>query len=118
MEDLSAKLDKEDPGWRGHTVMVMDNATPHTGADIQKVISDLKLPVFYTSPASFNALPVELWFSIVKRKFNVTHKEAMEKHAKEKEEGRETKLVDLRVRAIDSAIQMTPRTLTKKCFIR
>ena len=64
---LALKLDRERPGWRNDTVIVLDNAPYHTSAATLKVLESLQMPVLFTGPHSFSGVPVELVFSMLKR---------------------------------------------------
>jgi transposase len=66
LEYLAKRLDHENKNWRKKTVIVFDNVSLHTRPTVQKVIAEKQLPVFMTAPASFDALPIELWFAKVK----------------------------------------------------
>ena len=65
---LVKKLDTERPSWREDTVIMWDNAPYHTSASTLKVLKDLRIPVIYTGPYSYDASPCELWFAHFKKK--------------------------------------------------
>jgi hypothetical protein len=59
---------------------------------------------------------VELWFAGIKRKFNDTLVEVMEKNYREDRYQRKTSYAQLRAEAIELAIQRTSAKATKRCF--
>ena len=63
---LTAKLDSERPGWRQDTVIIMDNAPYHVSQATLKVFRDLRVPVLFLGPHSYNISPCELFFSFMK----------------------------------------------------
>ncbi len=64
---LVKKLDKEREAWRADTVLLWDNAPYHTSTSTLKVLKDLKIPILFTGPYSYDASPCELWFAHFKR---------------------------------------------------
>ena len=60
-------LDKERPGWREDTVIMLDNARYHTAVATLRVFRDLRIPVMFTGPHSYDACPCELFFAAFKR---------------------------------------------------
>ena len=67
-QHFAKKLDKENKNWRSETVILLDNASYHNGREIQKLFSDLKIPIIYTGPHSYDAAPCELLFAAFKCK--------------------------------------------------
>jgi len=63
---LAAKLDRERPNWRADTVVVTDNAPYHISASTQKVLQDLRIPILFFGPHSYNIAVAELFFAFVK----------------------------------------------------
>ena len=63
---LVKKLDGQRPGWRLNTVILCDGATYHTCASTLNLLRDLGVPVIFTGPHSYDASPIELWFSALK----------------------------------------------------
>jgi len=47
----------------------MDNATVHKAREVIQFIVREKIPILFTGVASFLAIPVEMLFSRIKRKF-------------------------------------------------
>ena len=66
---LSRQLDKDEPDWRETSVVLMDNARIHSTPDVLATIEELGMTVLFSGPASFEAIPVELCFAVLKRKF-------------------------------------------------
>ena len=60
---LTRKLDKERPGWRDDTVVLIDNAPYHTSRATVSMLKKLQIPVFYTGAHSYDAAPIELFFA-------------------------------------------------------
>ena len=67
LHSLVKKLDKEREAWRTDTVLLWDNAPYHTSSSTLKVLKDLKIPILFTGPYSYDASPCELWFAHFKR---------------------------------------------------
>ena len=63
---LAAKLDKERPNWRNDSVLVTDNASYHVSAYTQRVLQDLRFPVLFLGPHSYDLAVCELFFSFMK----------------------------------------------------
>ena len=63
---LAAKLDRERPNWRDDTVITLDNAAYHVSASTLKLFKDLRIPVCFLGPHSYNVAPCELFFSFLK----------------------------------------------------
>ena len=60
---LDKKLEKERPGWRKSTVVILDNAPYHNSKATLKTFEDLNLPIMFTGPHSYDASPCELFFA-------------------------------------------------------
>lgn len=67
---LITRLDYMDVDWRRSTILVMDNASIHTGGVTKAFIAEHNLPVLMTGVASFLALPVERVFGLIKRRLS------------------------------------------------
>ena len=63
---LVQELDVFDKYWRDSYVLVLDNASMHKSRAAINFFAELKISHLYTGVASYNALPVETLFSIVK----------------------------------------------------
>jgi transposase len=59
-------LDVVEPEWRKTSVVMLDNARIHNTDEVKEVVTKCRIPIFYTAPASFEVLPIELVFSRVK----------------------------------------------------
>ena len=64
---LVSVLNKERKNWRENTVVLLDGAAYHTAPAILKVFQDLRIPVLFTGPHSYDAAPIELFFAAFKR---------------------------------------------------
>ena len=74
MRQLVLKLDKEDSEWRDSTVILLDNAPYHTSEGTMELMEGLRVPVLFTGPHSYNAVPIELLFAAFKSDdVNPTH---------------------------------------------
>ena len=60
-------LDKERKSWREDTVVLLDNAPYHAAPATLKVFTELRIPVLFTGPHSYDAAPCELFFAAFKR---------------------------------------------------
>ena len=63
---LAAKLDKERRDWRENTVIILDNASYHSSQTTLNTMEKLNLPILYTGPNSYDAVPAELFFAALK----------------------------------------------------
>jgi len=57
------KLNKERIDWRTDTILVWDNAPYHSSAATMEILEELKIPVIFTGPHSYDFAPCELFFS-------------------------------------------------------
>ena len=62
-KDLVQKLDKERSNWRKNTIVVLDNASYHKSNIALKMYEALRIPVMFTGPHSYDAVPAELFFA-------------------------------------------------------
>lgn len=63
---LVKKLDEENKQWRKDTVILLDNAKYHRSKEIMTLLKELHIPVLFTGPHSYAAVPIELWFAAFK----------------------------------------------------
>ena len=63
---LCALLDKDRPGWRDNTVMLLDNASWHTGERAVDAIRQLEIPVMFLPPYAYDVAPIEKLFAYMK----------------------------------------------------
>ena len=63
---LVKKLDEENKQWRKDTVILLDNAPYHKSAELLTLLKELQIPVLFTGPHSYAAVPIELWFAAFK----------------------------------------------------
>ena len=59
-------LDQQRPGWRKNHVIMMDNAPYHKSNDTLRLLENLRIPIIFTGPHSYDASPVELLFAAFK----------------------------------------------------
>ena len=60
---LEKKLNKERIDWRDNTIILMDNASYHKSTPALKLYESLRIPIMFTGPHSYDAVPAELYFS-------------------------------------------------------
>ena len=60
------ELDADRPDWRMNTVVLLDGALYHVNDEIVSHLSQLKMPVIFTGPRSYDACPCELLFAFLK----------------------------------------------------
>jgi len=63
---LCAKLDRERPQWREDSVILLDGAKYHTSTSTLTLLADLRVPVMFFGPHSYNLAVAELFFSFLK----------------------------------------------------
>ena len=74
LRQLVLKLDQEDAEWRTTTVILLDNAPYHASESTIDLMEGLKIPVLFTGPHSYDAVPIELLFAAFKsRDINPRH---------------------------------------------
>lgn len=66
MKDLISVLDDHIVGWREQYIVVIDNCPAHTSAVSLMALAHLGVPLMFTAPASYKALPVEAIFGLLK----------------------------------------------------
>jgi len=66
LRQLVLKLDGEDKNWRSNTVFLLDGAPYHTSDSTLELMEGLRLPVLFTGPHSYDAVPAELLFAAFK----------------------------------------------------
>ena len=60
-------LDSTDPNWRKNKVVLLDNAPYHIGRNTLKVLEELRIPVLFTGPHSYDGAACELFFAAFKK---------------------------------------------------
>ena len=63
---LVEKLDMEHPSWREDTVILLDGAKYHIGADIRDYMRKMELSVIWSAPYSYDTAPIEMVFGHLK----------------------------------------------------
>ena len=66
--ELAASLDVVNPSWRDEYILLMDNCRSHVSKVTAAVLRHLEVPVLYTAPASYEAVPAEAIFGAIKTK--------------------------------------------------
>ena len=66
LRQLVLKLDKEDASWRDKRVLLLDGAPYHTSESTLQLMEGLQIPVLFTGPHSYDAVPIELLFASFK----------------------------------------------------
>ena len=64
---LVKKLDKLNAQWREKTVVLLDGASYHNSKTTIQVFEQLKIPVMFLGPHSYNVAPCELYFAWFKK---------------------------------------------------
>lgn len=67
-QNLTKKLDDTRRGWRSNTIMLLDNASYHNSSDALAMLKKYQIPVIFTGPHSYAAVPIELLFGAFKSK--------------------------------------------------
>ena len=63
---LERYLSKHRPGWRKSHVLLLDNCSSHKTEQTLRVLAYLKMPVIFSAPAYFLAIPIEGLFGALK----------------------------------------------------
>ena len=63
---LAGQLDGEDPDWRDNTILVLDGASYHRGAETCRVLAALQIPTMIAGPYGYDAAPAEKLFALLK----------------------------------------------------
>jgi len=66
LHQLAAKLDKERPNWRNDSILIGDNAPYHVSASTLQVMRDLRIPILFLGPHSYDIAVCEMFFSFMK----------------------------------------------------
>ena len=65
--NLVRRLDEENSKWRNSTIILLDNASYHVSQQTLNVFEELRIPILFTGPHSYDGSAVELWFAAFKR---------------------------------------------------
>jgi transposase len=65
--ELVKLLDKKRASWRNDTIILLDNAPYHTCEATMKLLEQLRIPVMFLGPHSYNLAPAELFFAHFKQ---------------------------------------------------
>ena len=66
LQHLVTALDKDTPGWQQNSLILLDNASYHSGEQISTYLRKTQLPVMYSAPYCYDAAPIELLFAHLK----------------------------------------------------
>ena len=66
LRQLVLKLDHEDADWRDNTILLLDNAPYNISDSTLELMEGFQIPILFTSPHSYDAVPVELFFAAFK----------------------------------------------------
>jgi len=63
---LVEQLDIALPDWRDNTILLLDNATYHTGSKVREYLRKLKIDIIWSCPYSYDSAPCEQVFARLK----------------------------------------------------
>ena len=63
LRHLVLKLDRERPGWRKNSVVMLDGASYHAAGPTKDLMRKLRVPVMMLGPYGYQASPCELFFA-------------------------------------------------------
>ena len=66
LKHLVKKLDIDSPGWQENTLILVDNASYHTGDEIRENMRKMQLPVIYSAAYCYSSAPIETLFAHLK----------------------------------------------------
>ena len=64
---LSKTLDADRTNWRMNTIILMDGASYHQDQETLDTLKEFRVPVMFLGPHSYDAAPIETFFSYIKR---------------------------------------------------
>lgn len=67
LKKLFDKLSAEDRGWKASTYLMIDGAGYHRSGQVREMVAKCGVKVVLTSPYSYEGVPVELLFHLLKR---------------------------------------------------
>jgi transposase len=65
---LCKTLDSLDSEWRGSTTLLLDNASIHRAKDSLSNFEEMRLPIMFLAPYSFDMAAVEKLFAFAKNR--------------------------------------------------
>ena len=116
LEELSDRLDQDEPGWRRTSIMIQDNAALHQGPAVLKAIRDNHLPMWNSAPASFSCLVIELWWAKMKERFRKIYEEEQDKWLAGRDNHQRGEKMKMVLRSLEMAMSQVSQLTTKKCF--
>ena len=66
-KELASILDQKRPRWRNNHVIVIDNAPYHCSKQTLEYMEELKIPLMFLGPYSYDDAPCELVFAKFKQ---------------------------------------------------
>ena len=114
---LVEALSRDKKDWRTNSIIIWDNAKIHGTDLVKSLITKLKLPVVPTAPASFEMVPAEAAFAILKRHFASVIKQMREEEYKKHGLITTSTREHLMVSGIMKAIEKCGRDTVCKCFL-
>ena len=63
LNEFVKKLDRQRPNWRSNSILLLDGASYHKSAATIKIMKELRIPVMFLAPYSYNTAPCELYFA-------------------------------------------------------
>lgn len=61
------QLNQQDRRWRANTFFYWDGAAYHKSRETLELLQELKVPMMYSAPHSYEASPCEKWFALFKK---------------------------------------------------
>ena len=65
-KELAELLDKQRPRWRDNHVIMIDNAPYHNSSQTLQYLEELRIPLMFLAPYSYDVAPCEFVFSMFK----------------------------------------------------
>jgi transposase len=65
-KELVNILDKKRPKWRDNHVIIIDNAPYHNSQKTLEYLEELRVPMMFLAPYSYDTAPCELFFAYFK----------------------------------------------------
>jgi len=66
-KELAALLDQKRPRWRDNHIILIDNAPYHSSQQTLQYLEELKIPLMFLAPYSYDVAPCELVFAKFKQ---------------------------------------------------
>ncbi len=66
-KELAGLLDQKRPRWRDNHIILIDNAPYHSSQQTLQYLEELKIPLMFLAPYSYDVAPCELVFAKFKQ---------------------------------------------------